>query len=209
MLGTIAEFIPKDAEAGVGLAIQDDEGRYLFVLAGLRHRCPPGQLFYAGIGGHREKGESWLACAYREAAEELGTDIEILPAEATWHVSRDGTTRSLLLTDEPPPFALYEMVHPPGSEREGQIYHLVIYMARLRGVPESLPEDETQGIIALEIKQVIQGAEHKPRLADLVEEGASFIPAGNAIDERVRVYPIGTALALAHILGQGPSEGCG
>jgi hypothetical protein len=57
---TIADFAPDTVESGVGLALQDDEGRYLFFLAGTRHGCPPGELFYAGIGGHREEGEGWL-----------------------------------------------------------------------------------------------------------------------------------------------------
>jgi hypothetical protein len=64
---SIADFCPRCAEAGVGLALQDDEERYLFFLAGTRLCCPPGERFYAGIGGHREAGEDWLACAHREA----------------------------------------------------------------------------------------------------------------------------------------------
>ena len=57
MLKTISDFAPEGVEAGVGLALQDAGGRYLFFLAGTRHRCPPGTIFYAGIGGHREAGE--------------------------------------------------------------------------------------------------------------------------------------------------------
>jgi hypothetical protein len=70
VIGRIEDFAPEDSEAGVGLALEDGEGRYLFFLAGTRHRCPPGELFYAGIGGHRERGqqgawESWPDCAHR------------------------------------------------------------------------------------------------------------------------------------------------
>jgi 8-oxo-dGTP pyrophosphatase MutT (NUDIX family) len=80
---SISDFCPQDAEAGVGLALQDDKGHYLFFIAGTRHRCAPGERFYAGIGGHREAGKSWLACAHREALEEVGTDIDILSAPET------------------------------------------------------------------------------------------------------------------------------
>lgn len=51
-------FAPAGAETGAGLAVVRRGGRSLFFLAGTRHNCPPGELFYAGIGGHREPGES-------------------------------------------------------------------------------------------------------------------------------------------------------
>ena len=86
----INDLVPGGAEAGVGLALQDDCGRYLFLLAGTRFRCPPGELFYAGIGGHREKGESWPACALREAQEEIGADITSGPRP------RPGTSRAVV-----------------------------------------------------------------------------------------------------------------
>ncbi|MGD8996575.1 MAG: NUDIX domain-containing protein, partial [Anaerolineae bacterium] len=126
----IADFVPHGAEAGVGLALQDDEGRYLFFLAGTRHHCPPGELFYAGIGGHREAGEDWLACAHREAKEEVGTDIQILSAPTTWYVPHDGSVHQLDVVDRPRPFALYEMIHPSGTPRAGELYRIVIYDAR-------------------------------------------------------------------------------
>lgn len=59
---SLADLVPEGAEAGVGLALQDAAGRYLFFLAGTRHGCPPGERFYAGIGGHREPGEDWATC---------------------------------------------------------------------------------------------------------------------------------------------------
>jgi len=89
MIRSIDDFAPQGVEAGVGLALQDDAGRYLFFLAGTRHHCPPGELFYAGIGGHREEGEYWMACTQREACEEIGVGVEILSADRTWHIPVD------------------------------------------------------------------------------------------------------------------------
>ena len=79
MLPSIADLIPEGAESGVGLALRDRQGRYLFFLAGTKFDCPPGELFYAGIGGHKEEGETWVECAHREAVEEIGVAVELLP----------------------------------------------------------------------------------------------------------------------------------
>ncbi|MCP4416783.1 MAG: NUDIX hydrolase [Chloroflexi bacterium] len=196
----IADFAPPDSEAGVGLVLQDEAGRYLFFLAGTRHRCPPGELFYAGIGGHREPGESWLACARREAREEVGAEIEILSASTTWFVPQRRSIRQIDVIDRPRPFAFYEMIHPPNTPRAGQLYRIVIYKARLRSRPKNLPPDEIRGVIALTAAQVARGAERKPTLAEVLAEGAWLVAGGEAVDAQTRLYPLGTARALSHLL---------
>jgi 8-oxo-dGTP pyrophosphatase MutT (NUDIX family) len=200
LIRAIADFCPDDAEAGVGLALQDDGGHYLFFLAGTRHRCPPGELFYAGIGGHREEGEDWLACAHREASEEIGTDVEILHAPVTWYIPQRDAVQQLEAIDQPRPLAFYEMIHSPGTPRAGEVYRIVIYQARLRDLPKDLPRDELQGVLALTAEQVIRGPERRPTLAELMDEGARVVAGGETVDRRVRLYPIGTAMALAHVL---------
>lgn len=200
MIKTIADFAPENAETGVGLALQDEEERYLFFLAGTRYHCPPGELFYAGIGGHREEGEDWLTCAHREANEEIGTDIEILSAPITWYIPQCDSVQQLEVIDQPRPLAFYEMIHPLGTPRAGKLYHIVIYKARLCDLPKDLPRDELQGVIALTAEQVILGPERKPTLAELIDEGALIVAGGETVNWQVRLYPIGTALALAHVL---------
>ena len=201
---SISDFCPPDAESGVGLAIEGDDGRYLFFLAGTRHDCPPGERFYAGIGGHREPGEDWLACAHREASEELGVDIEIKPASETWYIPHDGPSRRVLLVDRPRPLALYEMIHPPGTPRAGALYRIVVYQARLCGLPTDLPEDEIWAIIALTRDQIIWGPERRPTLAALLQEGAQIVARALPVEPGVRLYPLGTARALAYVLCQLP-----
>lgn len=200
MIRTIADFAPEGAEAGVGLALRDDSERYLFFLAGTRHCCPPGELFYAGIGGHREAGEDWLACAYREVKEEVGTEVEIAPASVTWYVPHKGPVQRIQVRDRPRPFALYEMIHPPGTPRAGELYRIVIYKARLHGGPRDMPLDEVRGVIALTERQVIRGLERRPTLAELLDEGARLVAGEEHVDLQVRLYPLGTARALAHVL---------
>ena len=200
MAKKIANFVPHGAEAGVGLALLDDHGRYLFFLAGTRHRCPPGELFYAGVGGHREGGEDWVACAHREAKEEIGTDIDVVAAPFTWYVALNGSVQRLEVADQPRPFALYEMIHPSGTPREGGVYHIVIYKARLRGTPQAMQRDEIRGVIALTEEQVIRGPDRKPTLAELIGQGARIVAGVEAVNRQVRLYPLGTAMALAHVL---------
>jgi len=199
MIRTIDDFAPDDCEAGVGLILQDEKSRYIFFLAGTRHICPPGQLFYAGIGGHREFGEDWLACAHREAREEIDTDVEILSAVTTWHIPQHGPVQQVELRDRPCPLALYEMIHPPGTPRQGELYRIVIFAARLRGKLGALHPDEVQGVVAVTKEQVIQGLHRKPTLAELLGEGAKLMAGGEDVDPQVRLYPLGTARALAQL----------
>ena len=199
MIRTIDDFAPDDCEAGVGLILQDEKARYLFFLAGTRHNCPPGELFYAGIGGHREAGEDWLECAHREAREEIGTDVEIMSAATTWHIPRHGPVQQVELSDRPRPLALYEMIHPPGTPRPGELYRIVIFAARLSGIPRDLPPDEVQGVIALTKEQVVQGLHRKPTLAELLGEGAKLVAGGEDVYPQLRLYPLGTARALAQL----------
>jgi 8-oxo-dGTP pyrophosphatase MutT (NUDIX family) len=206
MMQSIADFCPQGAEAGVGLALQDDEGRYLFFLAGRGLYCPPGERFYAGIGGHREPGEDWLACAHREAMEEVGTDVEILSAPETWHIPQGGPARQVAVSDRPRPLALYEMIHPPSTPLAGEVYRIVVYQARLCGLPGNLQEDEVLAVIALTREQVIDGPKRKPTLAGLLDEGARIVASAAPVDGQMRLYPLGTACALARVLRywQGP-----
>ncbi|MGD2040968.1 MAG: NUDIX hydrolase [Anaerolineae bacterium] len=201
---SIADFCPRGAESGVGLALQDNQGRYLFFLAGKGLYCPPGQRFYAGIGGHREPGEDWLACAHREALEEVGTDIGVLSAPVTWYIPQAGAAQQVELSDRPRPLALYEMIHPPGTPRAGEVYRIVVYRARLCGLPETLQEDEVLAIVALTREQVVRGLDRKPALAQLLEEGARIVTSAEPLDRQIRLYPLGTARALAHVLQQTP-----
>lgn len=198
----IDDLVPEGAETGVGLALRDQQGRYLFFLAGTKFDCPQGELFYAGIGGHREEGESWTECAHREAMEEIGVDVELLPSEDTWVVSSEGEAQRIILADEPRPMALYRMVHPQGAPRAGETYHIVIYRAVPIEPPAELPIEEVRGIIALSPEQVEIGLQRKPTIAELVREGAEIVSLAEPVDTNIRIYPIGTAAALAVILRQ-------
>ncbi len=200
----IDDLVPEGAEAGVGLALQDSLGRYLFFLAGTKFDCPPGELFYAGIGGHREEGETWVECAHREAIEEIGVDVELIPSNDTWIVSSDGGAERAVVSDQPRPVALYRMIHPEGVPRAGETYHIVIYKAALLEQPTEMPVEEVSGVIALTLEQVILGPKRRPSLSELIYEGADLVAPNEPVDLNTRLYPIGAAAALAVTLGTGP-----
>ena len=196
----IDDLVPEGAESGVGLALRDSMGRYLFFLAGTKFACPPGELFYAGIGGHREEGETWIECAHREAIEEMGVDVELVSSHDTWIVSSDGEAERIVVSDEPCPMTLYRMIHPESAPRAGETYHIVIYRAALLEPPSEMPIEEVRGIIALSPEQVEFGPKRKPTMAELVRERAEIVSLAEPVDMDTRVYPIGTAAALAVIL---------
>jgi hypothetical protein len=199
-LNSIADFAPPEVEAGVGLAIQDEQGRYLFMLAGTRHECPPGEIFYAGIGGHREAGEDWPACAWREAQEEIGAEIRLLDSPATWHLPENGAAARVELADRPRPLALYPMVQPPDVPWAGRVYRIVVYRAELLSPLGVLQWEEVRGVIALTGEQVRRGLERRLALTELLAGGAALVAGGEGLSPETRLYPLGTAVALAKVL---------
>ena len=200
MITCIADFLSGSTESGTGLVLQNENGLFLFFLAGTRHQkfCPPGDLFFGGIGGHLEGSEDLLTCAHREAKEEIGTDIEILPSSVTWYVSHNFSVEQVELSDRPRPYALYKHIHLPGVPRAEEFYHIVIYKARLCAKPGNFQQDELQGIIGLTTEQIKQSIDNKPTLAELLEDGVLLI-GGEHLNRNLRLYPLGTPRVLAHI----------
>lgn len=200
IIKTIADFLRNSTESGVGLSLQNDDGLYLFFLAGTRHQkyCPPGELFYGGIGGHREENEDLLACAHREAKEEIGADIDILNSSVSWYVSPDFKIKQVELNHKPQPYALYKHAYPPEISGVIRYYHIVIFKARLIGIPGELPQDELQGVIGLTDNQLIYYLDRKPTIEEMISNGVQFI-GGEHLDRRLRLYSVGTPRVLGHI----------
>ncbi|MEC9487941.1 MAG: NUDIX domain-containing protein [Halanaerobium sp.] len=172
-------------------------------MAGRKHYCPPGKIFFAGIGGHLEAGESLTDCAIREAKEEIDALVELRSAAKSYYL----TGRSIWevdLDEDTKPLAIYEMIHPAGTPREGQIYYLVIYDAVLEEFPKNLQAEEVSGLVSLTSNQLVASLNQQITLGQLQEGGGRLVMGGEQLDETAILFPIGTAKALAQLLSHLP-----
>ena len=75
-----------------------------------------------------------------------------------------------------------------------------MYQAFLRRLPTKLKEDEVRAVIALTPSQVVSGLCNKTSLKELEREGASVLGPSASIPEDIRLYPVGSAVAIAQVL---------
>ncbi len=194
----VLKLLPEQAEIGVGLAIKF-ESRYLFFVAGDRHSLNDDELFFAGIGGHLEPGENLIECGRREAKEEIGLIPQIISSNKTQYIAKNKDIKEIIVKNDIKPLAIYEMVHPERTAKAGKLYHIVIYEAELNKVPIQLKKDEVRSIIALTKDQLIKSKNKKIKLGKLKRNGAEVIAGRENVNNDIKLYPIGTALALAEI----------
>lgn len=205
MIARIADFAPDGVACGVGLALEDGAGRFVLCVGGSRYRCPPGQRFFMGIGGHREVGESWADCARREVREEVGAGVELRDSPRSWHLSPDGALEPVRMADRPRPLALYEMVPPPEAPDTGN-YRLVIFRSSLVTPPGGLrlSPDEVAAVLALTAAQLVRCLELPQPLGSLLDSGGALLAESTSLDRATALVPIGTARALATLVGRIP-----
>lgn len=194
----ILDYIPNDAEIGVGLELRLRTDQYVFFLPGTRHKRDQSinEIFYAGVGGHLELGEDLLECGRREAQEEIGLSIEYEDSNRTVYIDSFKDIRTIEVDDTIKPLAIFEMIHPEGTPKAGGIYHIVIFKALIDIEPHSLQSEEVSGIILLNKEQVLTG-NRRATIQQLLDEGAKVI--GLDINKKIVIYPIGTAEALTLI----------
>lgn len=198
MMRSILKLLSEQAEIGVGLAIKF-ESRYLFSIAGDKHSFKEDELFYAGIGGHLKPGENLIECGKREAKEEIGLVPQIISSNKTQYITKNKDIKKIEVENDIKPLAIYEMVHSERTAKAGELYHIVIYKAKLNEVPNQLKRDEVRSIIALTKDQLIKSKNKKIKLGKLKRSGAKVIAGRENVNNDLKLYPIGTARALAEI----------
>ena len=204
MDGSIEDFIPEGAESGASLILRDD-GRLVFAVAGTKFDCPPGELFYTGIGGHRIRREDLPDCARREALEELGIAVELTDSQETWLVAPDDVGSRLELSDSLRPMSLY-MMRRDVHNGDTSTYYIAMYEASLSTHSFKLAVEEVSAVIALTPEQVVNGPSHRPTMGELMRDGAEVLASAQVLYDEVRLYPVGSAVALANVLRYAAGE---
>ena len=161
-----------------------------------------------GIGGHRNGGEDLPSCARREAHEELGVAVELSDSQGTWLVAPDGVESRLELSDSLRPMSLY-MMKRDVHNGDVSTYYIAMYEASLSTCSFNLAVEEVRAVIALTPEQVVNGPSHRPAMRELVRDGTEVLASAQVLED-VRLYPIGSAVALANVLRYVAAEGgCG
>ena len=88
----------------------------------------------------------------------------------------------------------------------GGVYRIVVYQARLRGLPRNLPGNEAVAMIALRQEQVMRSPERKPTLAELRDGGARIVASPGPVNSQTRLHPLGTSRVLAYLLRRVPGQ---
>ncbi len=200
MLYTLSDLIPEDEVSGTGLIIRDGD-KYLFMLPGHNYGYRTSDfIYFAGIGGKRKKGESFIDCVKREVREEVELEVELISSDNTYYLDREGKIGMISLDEDIKPLLIFEKFNPADADwnRSGRdwIYYVVIYISKLIGSPK--PHAELGGLIRLTRSQIIRSAYQKVTLGELLSEGAELIEK-ISIPKDILIYPVGTPEALVKL----------
>jgi 8-oxo-dGTP pyrophosphatase MutT (NUDIX family) len=161
-------------------------------------------LELTGIGGGMEEEDAtYSAGALREAMEEIGCPIRLVPCEQTLIVRGPGDVRRVKVDGIERPVALVYRYHrtpahrPWHQDNQGQAC-LIVFLAELEGEP--LPEMELPQLIWLRPEQIVDTAHRDVPLSDLLAQDVELItgPAGPPpMDGLARMTDSQEALVLA------------
>ena len=175
---SLDEIIPDGGFIGVSLILRRD-GRYLYGVRPARQKDGRQILELTGIGGKLEEDDQSLtAGAQREALEEIGCTVSLLPCPATVIVRGEGDIEHVAVRGEEQPAAVVFRNHrtpahqPWHPENQGQGC-LVVFSAELEGRPQ--PSAELPHLIWLSAQQILQTGKGDLPLSELLEGGAEMI----------------------------------
>jgi hypothetical protein len=186
----LPDLLPEDTFVGTSLILREPKvslRRSCKLLYGLRPARAEGArmiLELTGIGGGMEEEDGSLtAGALREAREEMGCTVRLLPCDQTVVVRGPDRVERLSLYGEERPAAVVFRHHrtPPHqpwhAEHQGEAC-IVVFLAELSGDPR--PAMELPALMWLKPEQVVEAAARDVAMRILMDAGAELMERAEA-----------------------------
>ena len=177
-LSSLSQLVPRDIFVGTSLILRQ-EGRFLYGLRPARREGDRFILELTGIGGGLEMEDASISAGVvREAREEMGCDVRLIPCQTTLVVRgpQDIEWVSFEAGERPAVVVFRRYRTPPHqpwhSENKGEAC-LIVFAAELQGEPR--PAMELPHLIWLAPEQVLETGQDDVPLARLLEQGALLV----------------------------------
>ena len=174
----LSDIVPGDIFVGTSLILRQG-GRFLYGIRPPRAEGSRQIIELTGIGGGIEdEDESLMAGVLREAQEEIGCGVRLLPCPETIVVrSQDNVERVTLRGQERPAAVVFRYFrtppHQPWHEDNQGEACLVVYLAELDGQP--WPAMELPALIWLKPAHILETAHRDVPLGKLLTSGAELV----------------------------------
>jgi len=174
----LSDIVPDDVFVGTSLILRQG-GRFLYGIRPPRAEGSRQIIELTGIGGGIEdEDESLVAGVLREAQEEIGCGVRLLPCPETIIVrSQDDVERVTLRGKERPAAVVFRYYrtppHQPWHEDNQGEACLVVYLAELDGQP--WPTMELPALIWLKPAHILETAHRDVLLSKLLDSGAELV----------------------------------
>ena len=177
-LQRLSDIVPDGMFLGTSLILRQDD-RFLYGIRPPRAEGSRQIIELTGIGGGIEdEDESLVAGALREAQEEIGCGVRLLPCLETIVVrNQDDVERVALQGSERPAAVVFRYYrtppHQPWHENNQGEACLVVYLAELNGQP--WPTMELPALIWLKPVHILETAHRDVPLSKLLSSGAELV----------------------------------
>ena len=199
----LSDIIPEGIFVGTSLIVRLGS-RFLYGVRPVQRTGDPQVLELTGIGGRLERTDaSFSEGAVREAREETGCGVRLIPCSQTLVVRDQNDIESVALMDGERPAAIVfrnyrTPPHQPWHADNRASACVVVFLAEIEGQPR--PAMELAFLIWLKAEHILEAARTDVPLARLVSTGADLVvgklqlPAGECW---ARLTDSQEALALA------------